>query len=120
MLSKNGLFNEKLGRRVVAKMVILDMAKRDRYTNLLNETEGGSLESQLAEKGDDVIKSFENNPYIKRFIADMNPGMLRHFVMEDGAKTITNNMLRMVQQVQSSVKSEPTAQMTKQHVRGKQ
>ena len=119
MLSKNGLFNDKLGRNVVAKMVVLDMAKRDRYKNRLNETEGGSLERQLAEKHDDVIKSFENNTYIKRFIADMNPQMLRHFVMEEGARTITNNMLRMVQQVQSSVKTEPTAQLTKQHVRGK-
>ena len=106
-------FEPNLVRTLMASMVVLEMAKSGRETNVLGTIFAGDVEKSLAINPAKMILTIQGNPYFTRMTQNVTPEMLRHFVMNNGAKTIADTMERMATGGKASIGNREVPQSQK-------
>jgi hypothetical protein len=88
----------KEARNVMSDMVVLELVKLERKQDDQGNFVAGDIESRLAEDPGDTLTFFRNDPYIKAMTQNVTIEKLRNFIMNDGAKTMANRIMKVIEQ----------------------
>lgn len=88
----------KEARNVMSDMVVLELVKLERKQDDQGNIIAGDIETKLAEDPGDTLTFFRNDPYIKAMTQNVTIEKLRNFIMNDGAKTMANRIMKVIEQ----------------------
>lgn len=94
LLLDNQEFDPELAGNIMGNMVVLEMVKRSRSIEN-GKIIAGPVEQELARQPVEVIDRILDNNYFRAMTANVTKEMLEHFVVSNGAKTVTDNMERI-------------------------
>lgn len=111
LLLDNQEFDPELAGNIMGNMVVLEMVKRSRSIEN-GKIIAGPVEQELARQPVEVIDRILDNNYFRAMTANVTKEMLEHFVVSNGAKTVTDNMERIVRIASKEIErpQEPQAQ----------